>query len=277
MSLFVLSSTAVKTLLNWHQLFSIVTLQKVVSFLQDHSRGNLIKRLLHHQQTAALVDECMSSLQHALAFFKVQTGVMTSTRIAEMQAATTKRHIELLDFINQPNGIDALQVLRERSDKLHAVLRYLRALSGSILLVLDNLDTAWERPNKRLEAEELLSHLTGVEHLNLVVTMRGAERPAKFNELATTWRNLLKSPCMIPALLRKFTSNIGNIHFTIRSALADPDFNAVKPVVELLFNLNNLYFVTQIGSFDLIQSSFETISQMPKNSQLLGHYCLSIA
>ncbi|KAJ7841100.1 hypothetical protein B0H14DRAFT_2587111 [Mycena olivaceomarginata] len=47
------------------------------------------------------------------------------------------------------------------------------------LLVLDNLETVWEPMNSRGEVEEFLSLLTDIEHLALIITMRGAERPAK--------------------------------------------------------------------------------------------------
>ncbi|KAJ7645999.1 hypothetical protein DFH06DRAFT_581428 [Mycena polygramma] len=50
---------------------------------------------------------------------------------------------------------------------------------GSTLLVLDNLETAWEPVEGRAEVEELLSLLSEVPHLSLLITMRGAERPAK--------------------------------------------------------------------------------------------------
>ncbi|KAJ7243102.1 hypothetical protein B0H12DRAFT_1236529 [Mycena haematopus] len=47
------------------------------------------------------------------------------------------------------------------------------------LLVLDNLETAWEPLESRADIEEFLSLLTDVPHLALIITMRGAERPAK--------------------------------------------------------------------------------------------------
>ncbi|KAJ6596189.1 P-loop containing nucleoside triphosphate hydrolase protein, partial [Mycena vulgaris] len=47
------------------------------------------------------------------------------------------------------------------------------------LLVLDNLETPWEGITSRPEVEEFLSLLTDVPHLGLMITMRGAERPAK--------------------------------------------------------------------------------------------------
>ncbi|KAJ7469114.1 P-loop containing nucleoside triphosphate hydrolase protein, partial [Mycena latifolia] len=47
------------------------------------------------------------------------------------------------------------------------------------LLVLDNLETPWEKVESRGGVEEFLSLLTDVQHLALIITMRGAERPAK--------------------------------------------------------------------------------------------------
>ncbi|KAF8190682.1 hypothetical protein K438DRAFT_1763130 [Mycena galopus ATCC 62051] len=47
------------------------------------------------------------------------------------------------------------------------------------LLILDNLETVWEPLQSRPGVEEFLCLLTDLEHLALVITMRGAERPAK--------------------------------------------------------------------------------------------------
>ncbi|KAJ7758405.1 P-loop containing nucleoside triphosphate hydrolase protein, partial [Mycena metata] len=47
------------------------------------------------------------------------------------------------------------------------------------LLVLDNLETSWEPKSLRTEVEEFMSHVVDVPGLALMITMRGAERPAK--------------------------------------------------------------------------------------------------
>ncbi|KAJ7615947.1 hypothetical protein FB45DRAFT_235546 [Roridomyces roridus] len=57
------------------------------------------------------------------------------------------------------------------------------------LLVLDNLETPWEPLETRSGIEEFLSLLAGVGHLGLLVTMRGAERPAK-----TSWSRPFLAP-----------------------------------------------------------------------------------
>ncbi|KAJ7128778.1 P-loop containing nucleoside triphosphate hydrolase protein [Mycena crocata] len=48
---------------------------------------------------------------------------------------------------------------------------------SSCLMILDNFETPWEPLSFRSTVEEFLSLLTDVEHVALVVTMRGQERP----------------------------------------------------------------------------------------------------
>ncbi|KAJ7457800.1 P-loop containing nucleoside triphosphate hydrolase protein, partial [Mycena latifolia] len=47
------------------------------------------------------------------------------------------------------------------------------------LLILDNLETLWESRESRAEVENFLALLADIDHLALIITMRGAERPAK--------------------------------------------------------------------------------------------------
>ncbi|KAJ7695530.1 hypothetical protein B0H14DRAFT_2418751, partial [Mycena olivaceomarginata] len=47
------------------------------------------------------------------------------------------------------------------------------------LLILDELEPLWEPAESRSDIGELLSLLTDVDHLVLMITMRGAERPMK--------------------------------------------------------------------------------------------------
>ncbi|KAJ7823178.1 P-loop containing nucleoside triphosphate hydrolase protein, partial [Mycena leptocephala] len=68
--------------------------------------------------------------------------------------------------------------LKPGKDLTHPVIQHFTNSSHS-LLILDNLETLWEPMESRANIEEFLSLLTGVEHLALVITMRGAERPAK--------------------------------------------------------------------------------------------------
>ncbi|KAJ7670187.1 P-loop containing nucleoside triphosphate hydrolase protein [Mycena polygramma] len=68
--------------------------------------------------------------------------------------------------------------LKPGKDLTRAVVQHFSSSPPS-LLVLDNLETVWEPINSRNEVEEFLSLLTDVEHLALMVTIRGVERPAK--------------------------------------------------------------------------------------------------
>ncbi|KAJ7585929.1 hypothetical protein C8J56DRAFT_891790 [Mycena floridula] len=511
------------------------TFQKVVSFMRDHTGGSLLKRLLHHPQAAILMENCISSLEHALTLFKVQSNIMTAARMSEMQTIATKRHQELLDIINQPSELDMLHELRQSAssvsvllpaapkifhgrqnelehiinvltqnetaqvailgpggigktslahatlhhpqimekfgpccywiacdssesandliavistyfgingqNRLHAILTCIREMARPVILILDNLETPWEQRGKQREVEDMLSHLTGLDNLSVMVTMRGSERPAQvqwtrpflpplgpisaeaarqtfldisdadeedprvgellsftdnmplvvslfasiagsegcattltrwmsettsllsdgFNKqsnleksieislhsarfksvpnaqhllsilsylpdgitlvefkqisftfsdfshsddrlkllapvkeyiqktypphaasiisIRTYFFDMIKLAAEIyktPALLHKFTSNIGNIQLTLRMALINPDLATIRPVLNLLFGLSHLYYVANIGSFDLIQSCFKIIEALPDNSQLLGHYYMTI-
>ncbi|KAJ7933214.1 hypothetical protein B0H13DRAFT_1592454 [Mycena leptocephala] len=68
--------------------------------------------------------------------------------------------------------------LKPGEDLTHPVIQHFFS-SAQSLLILDNLETLWEPTESRASIEEFLSLLTGVDHLALVITMRGAERPAK--------------------------------------------------------------------------------------------------
>ncbi|KAJ7681057.1 hypothetical protein DFH06DRAFT_434720, partial [Mycena polygramma] len=76
------------------------------------------------------------------------------------------------------NLIGAHLELKPGKDLTQAVVHYF-SQSPLGLLILDNLETVWEPKQSRKEIEEFLSLLTGINHLALLITMRGAERPAK--------------------------------------------------------------------------------------------------
>ncbi|KAJ7620506.1 hypothetical protein DFH06DRAFT_1306113 [Mycena polygramma] len=85
-------------------------------------------------------------------------------------SAATK--IELAALIGAHLG------LKPGKDLTRAVAQHLSNGPPS-LLILDNLETVWEPMESRHGVEEFLSLLTDVKHLALIITMRGAERPAK--------------------------------------------------------------------------------------------------
>ncbi|KAJ7900655.1 hypothetical protein B0H14DRAFT_3752939, partial [Mycena olivaceomarginata] len=68
--------------------------------------------------------------------------------------------------------------LKPARDLTRPVVQYF-ADGPSALLILDNFETPWEPMESRGKVEEFLSLLADVAHLALIITMRGAERPAK--------------------------------------------------------------------------------------------------
>ncbi|KAJ7457707.1 hypothetical protein FB451DRAFT_588367, partial [Mycena latifolia] len=79
---------------------------------------------------------------------------------------------------NQLAGLIAGHLgLKQGKNPTQSVVRHF-ACSPPSLLILDNLETIWEPTESRVEVEKLLALLADVDHLALIITMRGAERPA---------------------------------------------------------------------------------------------------
>ncbi|KAJ7095613.1 hypothetical protein C8R44DRAFT_951063 [Mycena epipterygia] len=68
--------------------------------------------------------------------------------------------------------------LKPEKDLTKRVIHYFSS-KGPCLLILDNLETPWEPSDSRRGTEEFLALLADIEHLALIITMQGAERPAK--------------------------------------------------------------------------------------------------
>ncbi|KAJ7195930.1 P-loop containing nucleoside triphosphate hydrolase protein, partial [Mycena pura] len=78
------------------------------------------------------------------------------------------------------------------------------------LLILDNLETSWEPTVSRKEIEEFLSLLTDIPHLALIITMRGAERPAQVRWTRPFLQPL--SPLTHDAAQKTFIDIAGEMH-----------------------------------------------------------------
>ncbi|KAJ7288777.1 P-loop containing nucleoside triphosphate hydrolase protein, partial [Mycena rebaudengoi] len=85
---------------------------------------------------------------------------------------STPTCMELMSMIADYLGLE------KQSNLSRTVINHLTHAPPS-LLVLDNFETPWEPNSSRSEVEEFLSLLTDITQLALVITMRGAERPAK--------------------------------------------------------------------------------------------------
>ncbi|KAJ7102934.1 hypothetical protein C8R44DRAFT_746900 [Mycena epipterygia] len=118
-------------------------------------KTSLAKAALHHSQIAA----------------KYQDRFFIAT-----ESATN--NIELAALIGSHLA------LKPGKDLTNSVIQYLSE-GPPCLLVLDNLEMSWEPLESCGGVEDFLSLLTDITHLALIITMRGAERPAKtFIEIA---------------------------------------------------------------------------------------------
>ncbi|KAJ6592285.1 P-loop containing nucleoside triphosphate hydrolase protein [Mycena vulgaris] len=67
--------------------------------------------------------------------------------------------------------------LKPKKNLDRVILHHFRT-NPACLLILDNLETLWEPTEIRRDIEQFLSLLTDIQHLVLIITMRGTERPA---------------------------------------------------------------------------------------------------
>ncbi|KAJ6473034.1 hypothetical protein C8R45DRAFT_1163377 [Mycena sanguinolenta] len=112
-------------------------------------KTNLARAVLHHPDVTAKYEDRL---------------------FVSCESASTS--IEIAGFIGAHLG------LKPRKNLTKSVLHSLSRKS-IYLLILDNLETTWEPFESRGGTEDLLSSLTDISHLALIVTMRGAEHPAK--------------------------------------------------------------------------------------------------
>ncbi|KAJ7277237.1 P-loop containing nucleoside triphosphate hydrolase protein, partial [Mycena rebaudengoi] len=113
----------------------------------------------------------------------------------------------------------------EKGSNLAKKIAHYFAYAPPSLLVLDNLDTPWESLSSHSEVEEFLSLLTDVPHLGLMITLRGAERPAKVK-----WTRPFLAPL-------KPLSNVAAWQTFIEVADEGHDDASIKELVRLTGNL----------------------------------------
>ncbi|KAJ7467632.1 hypothetical protein FB451DRAFT_395234 [Mycena latifolia] len=158
-------------------------------------KTSLAKVVLHHQDISA-------NYEHRL--------------FVACDPATTA--IELAAVIGSNIG------LKPGRDLTKPVVQYF-AQGPPCLLVLDNLETSWEKIESRGGVEEFLSLLSEVSHLALIITMRGAERPGKVR-----WTHPLLPP------LRPLSNDAARQTF-IEITDNDCDSHEITQLLELTDNL----------------------------------------
>ncbi|KAF7334760.1 hypothetical protein MSAN_02374500 [Mycena sanguinolenta] len=190
------------------------TLHKIHTFVEAQQDSNKIKQFLRQNQMSALLKDCWAGLQLALDNFAIFYGRDSElTQIVQMLkqqcakiailgpggigktnlARAALHHPDVAAkykdrlFVSCESATTSVQVagftgahlgLKPGKNLTKSVLSSL-AKKSTCLLILDNLETTWEPLESRGGTEDLLSSLTAIPHLALIVTMCGAEHPAK--------------------------------------------------------------------------------------------------
>ncbi|KAJ7816392.1 hypothetical protein B0H13DRAFT_1923585 [Mycena leptocephala] len=147
------------------------TLHKIYTFIEAQQNRSKLKRFLGQGDMTTLLKDCKAGLQQGQEVFQIKTANLL-TDIAKMQEDAQKRHSEVLNMIDSMS--DATH-----SDRISTIYAGSHNRWSEESVDLDNLETSWEPTESREKIEEFLSLLTDVEHLALIITMRGSERPAK--------------------------------------------------------------------------------------------------
>ncbi|KAJ7921868.1 hypothetical protein B0H13DRAFT_1866293 [Mycena leptocephala] len=178
-----------------------ITLHKVHTFIEAQQDRSGIKQFFRQSELNALLQDCNTGLQEALEVFEafaigtpriaiLGAGGMGKTSVAR----AVLHHSQITAIYGQHRIFVACDTVATKTELVAHIGAHLglkpgkdltqpvfRHLSGSppSLIVLDNLETVWDPPEHRRDIEEFLSLLADIKHVALLITMRGAERPAK--------------------------------------------------------------------------------------------------
>ncbi|KAJ6537398.1 P-loop containing nucleoside triphosphate hydrolase protein [Mycena vulgaris] len=193
-------------------------------------KTSLAKAVLHHPDIAARYEN---------HFFVATDSTTTAVELAAQIGA----HV----------GLNQGKDLRE------AVLQYFHKTPGC-LLILDNLETSWESMRSRGDIEEFLSQLTDIQHLGLIITMRGAERPAQVR-----WTR----PFLLP--LKPLTDEAARQTFI---DIAD-DCHDKEDIVKILLLTGNMPLAVNLIAHSVDDDGCPSVLarwEMDKTSMLSGGY-----
>ncbi|KAJ7138372.1 hypothetical protein C8R44DRAFT_728511 [Mycena epipterygia] len=69
------------------------------SFIEAQQDGNMLKRFLHHSEMNTLRRACHAGLEEALEVFTVESDLLATKNLVELQQTMEKMHQELLEFV----------------------------------------------------------------------------------------------------------------------------------------------------------------------------------
>lgn len=112
----------------------------------------------------------LSALHHARTVARYSSRRYFVACDAASDAASLLRVLVAFFELTVRTGMDEASVQ-------DTVLSRLRGRGEPALLVLDNIEHAWEAPATRDSVEKVLAAIAGLHNVTLIVTLRGAERP----------------------------------------------------------------------------------------------------
>ncbi|KAJ7715006.1 hypothetical protein B0H14DRAFT_3171353 [Mycena olivaceomarginata] len=170
----------------------------------DTTGWNRIKHLFRNNEIQKLFKDCHAGLDQAVEVFEITTKPAMFSEIDAIKKTAQLMHEELLELIqtlsdaSTDSGMSSPKIFHGREFEVDNIMKMLGQVSPRIAIlggggmgktslaraVLHHPDTCdkfelWEPMQSRGGIEEFLSLLAGVKHLALIITMRGAERPAK--------------------------------------------------------------------------------------------------
>ncbi|KAJ7192932.1 hypothetical protein GGX14DRAFT_405990 [Mycena pura] len=146
----------------------VATLHKIHTFVEQQQDGSLIKKVFRQGEINTLLKDCRVGLQHA-----VDTLKHPELQSWE-QEEWARQLLQELFYITQTSYPNTKNIASLSPASLLQPTQNL--LIPRCLLILDNLETVWEPTVSREDIEQFLSD---IKHVTLIITMRGAERPAQ--------------------------------------------------------------------------------------------------
>ncbi|KAJ7101951.1 hypothetical protein C8R44DRAFT_746981 [Mycena epipterygia] len=127
------------------------------------------------------LEDILTSLSQGSAHIAILSAGVIGKQVSQELAFITLRFFITADSATSIElaGLTGSHLgLKPGKDLTQAVVQFL-SRGPSCLLVPDNLEIPWEPLVSHSRVEEFLSLLTDILHLALIITMHGAERPAK--------------------------------------------------------------------------------------------------
>ncbi|KAJ7902459.1 hypothetical protein B0H13DRAFT_2513217 [Mycena leptocephala] len=165
------------------------TLHKIHTFVEAQQNSSRVKKFFHQSEMTTLLRDCKMGLQQGLDAFQVKTANVLKD-ITEIQEDAERRHKEVLDMIEalsdttSSNGASFVWKFHCSIENQIVTFAQISRVYSSSYNSSNSISMLPSEPKifhgRESEISDILQVFQqGVDHLALMITMRGAERPAK--------------------------------------------------------------------------------------------------